>query len=202
MAQTVKVKTNFEFDAQVALATDNDGCLLVDTLNRFGYQGAVALLYVDPETGRTTRIERDPSCTKFLRPASGWANKEFVSMRRQTAPLVEYVRPNNGDNEMERDIRRRYYKTVEYVLRSTYEARYVNEILRLRIDMMEKENLKETLRAEIKRDIERELRAEIRQSNSNYTANATLVVTAVGVIGVITLLCLYSASSTSEFKTN
>ncbi|CAK5089883.1 unnamed protein product [Meloidogyne enterolobii] len=75
--------------------------------------------------------------------------------------------------EQQATIRWRGSQIVHYV-DPTVEARCLYEIMRLRIEMMEKvNNLKETLRAELRAEIQQsnnELRAQLRQSNTELEA--------------------------------
>uniref|UniRef100_A0A1I8BWM0 TDP43_N domain-containing protein n=1 Tax=Meloidogyne hapla TaxID=6305 RepID=A0A1I8BWM0_MELHA len=99
MAQYVNIKSSFEEGEEViSLPTDNNGCLLINTLNSFGFRGVDGLKFINPVTRRITGIEKDTTGTKFSPPAFGWGNEEFVViLRRQSAPVLEErVRANNG----------------------------------------------------------------------------------------------------------
>ncbi|CAK5089885.1 unnamed protein product [Meloidogyne enterolobii] len=68
-------------------------------------------MYVDPDSGRTIRMQKDPTNTKFIRPTRGWENIEFVvSERRHTH---EVLRPNDG-NGLGVDFLRRHTQPTIY----------------------------------------------------------------------------------------
>ncbi|KAL7074169.1 hypothetical protein ACQ4LE_006673 [Meloidogyne hapla] len=91
MIQYVRIKTSFGYEADaISLPTDNEGNLLIETLNCFGFHGVVALKFTDPATLRLAGHVKDPTGTKFLPPHFGWQNKEFVVVRKQSAPMVEF----------------------------------------------------------------------------------------------------------------